>query len=808
MITLKIENVRLIFITLGLLISFAIVANVPAIEGVVKGKVYDARSKKPVEYATVAIYNADNNRVITGTVSDNKGFFKIKGLKKGNFYVVVSFLGYENKRYDNIAIGDGRTSIDLGTIALGDASQTLDQIEVVAERQAVEFHIDKKVVSVGKQLTSASLSAVEVLENVPSVRVDIEGNVSLRGSTGFTVLIDGKPTVLEPSDVLRQTPASTIQNIEIITNPSAKYRPDGTGGIINIITKKNKTQGVQGLINAKAGTFGMYGGDFLLNWRKKKVNFNLGADYNDRPFPGETYSRRETTQNGDMTIIEASGDRNRGYYGGGVRGGFEWDISEHDLISFNVRVGRFNMHSESELNYLTTTIPATDKQAELSNNESKRSGIYYSLTANYSHQFQEKGHELSAQMNYRGHDGDEYAENTLSQNGIINSGTRTTEVGPSARLDLRIDYTKPVGENNVFEAGFQGRIRTGDDETKRFIWSKPDNDFIEEVQNRNTSEMERNIHALYSVYKGKINDFGYQLGLRGEYTYRHISSVAAMQTYTINRWDYFPTLHLSYQLPEKNQLMASYSRRIDRPRGWYLEPFETWTDMFNVRSGNPDLDPEYIDALEVGYLKQWQKTQLSFETYYRVTHGKVERIQKVYDEGILLHTFDNVGTDYALGLEAMFSVPLAKWWNVNLMGNLYDYRIESNYDQVADRSSFNWSTRMNNSFVLKKNIKLQIDGNYNSPTVTAQGETEGNYYMNAAIRMDFMDRKLSAVVQLRDVLGTSQRVSITRDPSFYNYQKHTRKAPMLSFTLSYRLNNFVQKRRKANGDSGGMDDEF
>jgi outer membrane cobalamin receptor len=695
---------------------------------------------------------------------------------------------------------------------MGSSNQSLEEVEVVAQRQSVEFHIDKKVVSVGKQMTSASLSAVEVLENVPSVRVDIEGNVSLRGSTGFTVLIDGKPTVLEPSDVLRQTPASTIENIEIITNPSAKYQPDGTGGIINIITKKNRAQGVQGLINAKAGTYGMYGGDFLLNWRKNKVNFNLGADYNDRPFPGDSYLRRETSKDGSSTIIEADGENERGYYGGGARGGIDWDITERDFFSISGRVGKFNMAGESELDYFERYLPKDSVAEYFSTNESKRSGTYFSLTTNYTHKFPQKGHELAAQLNYRGHDGDEFSENYRYQNGSITDGTRTTEVGPNNRWELRLDYTKPVGENDMFEAGFQGRTSLGDDETKLYHWDTDLGEFVEEINNRNTTSMDRNIYALYSVYKGKVNDFGYQVGLRGEYTDRKISSSGANQTYTIDRWDYFPTLHLSYQLPSDNQIMASYSRRIDRPRGWYLEPFVTWEDQYNVRSGNPELSPEYIDAIDLGYLKQWDKTQLSIEAYYRVTHDKIQGIEMPYEGSteVFLRTYDNIGTDYSLGVEAMLNLPVTKWWEMNLMGNLYDYRIETNYNnKTEERTSFNWGSRINNSFNLKKNIKLQIDGNYDSPTITAQGENKESYYVNAAVRMDFLDRRLSAVVQARDVFATAQQISITEGPGFYNYQKQTRKAPMVSFTLSYRLNNFVQKRGRNNGENGGgMEDEF
>jgi outer membrane receptor protein involved in Fe transport len=521
------------------------------------------------------------------------------------------------------------------------------------------------------------------------------------------------------------------------------------------------------------------------------------------------YSRRESTSDDVTSIIEANGDNERRFYGGGVRGGIDWDISKRDNFGFSFRVGQFNMGGDSELDYIDTKIPGAVEEY-FSYNESDRSGTYFSLTSNYTHKFAQKGHELAAQLNYRGYDGDEFSENFRSQNAIITDGTRTTEVGPNKRWELRLDYALPVGESDKFEAGFQGRAGIGDDETKLFNWDVDENDFVEDEQNRNTTSMDRNIYALYSVYKGQLSDFGYQLGLRGEYTDREISSSGVNETYVIDRVDFFPTLHLSYQLPSDNQVMASYSRRIDRPRGWYLEPFVTVVDQYNVRSGNPDLEPEYIDAFELGYLKKWEKIQLSLEGYYRITHDKIDRIRTPYEGNteVFLSTYDNIGSDYSLGIEAMLNVPVAKWWEMNLMGNLYDYRIESNYDGIADRTSFNWSSRINNSFVLKKNIKLQIDGNYDSPSATAQGETKESYYMNAAVRMDFMDRKLSAVVQARDVFGTAQRIEISEGPNFYEYQKRTRNAPMVSFTLSYRLNNFIQKRGKnGNGDSG-MGEDF
>ena len=785
--------------------------NSPEKEGVVKGKIYDGKSKKPIEYATVAIYKKEDDSVVTGTITDEDGQFKVKGLDPGSFYIVVSFLGYENKRYDDVFVESGRDVIDLGSIELGASSTAIDEIEVVSERQSVEYKIDKKVVSVGKQMTSASLSAVEVLENVPSIRVDIEGNVSLRGSTGFTVLIDGKPTVMDPSDVLRQIPASTIENIEIITNPSAKYQPDGTGGIINIVTKKNRLQGVQGLFNLKGGSFGMYGGDFLLNYRKNNFNFNLGADYNYRPFPGSSYSERRTTNNDTTTIIRANGDSDREFRMVGIRGGFDWDITEKDVFTLGVRIGDFSMENNSLLDYRTIKLAdgyESDEIQELSLNNGQRGGNWYSFTTNYTHTFEEKGHELSAQLNYRYRDGDDNSENILKDGANnITDGTKTTEYGPSGRWELRLDYTKPIGEDKRFEAGFQGRKSVSQDETELYIWE--DGGFVEQTDKGNTTDYDRNIMALYSTFNGKYGNFGYQLGLRGEYTFRDITTQRDNQTYEIDRLDYFPTVHLSYQLPSENQVMGSYSRRIDRPRGWYLEPFITWEDMFNVRMGNPDLLPEYIDAFEMGYLKSWDKSQLSVEGYYRIKHNKVERIQSVYEEGILLTTFSNVGTDYSLGAEAMFNTPLFKWWEINLMGDLYNYRIDGVINDVPfERTSFNWSSRISNTFKLRKNMQLQLDGNYNSATVTSQGRTEDFYMINAAYRLDMFDRKVSAVLQIRDVFNTGNRISITEDPDFYNYSKRTRNAPMYSFTLSYRLNNFMQKRGKRADNGGGMDEEF
>jgi outer membrane receptor protein involved in Fe transport len=799
------------FLSLLIAVAYANKPEAPIGEkGIVKGRIYDQSSQEPIEYATVALYNAQDSSVVTGTVSDANGHFKLADISDGEFYAVVSFIGYSSQSYDNIFVKSGRKVFDIGNILLEPASETIGEVEVTAQRRAIDYRIDKKVITVGKQMTVASLSAVEVLENVPSVRVDLEGNVSLRGSTGFTVLVDGKPSILDPSDALRQIPASTIDNIEIITNPSVKYRPDGTAGIINVITKKNRTSGTQGLFNANVGSYGQMGGDFLINWRQNKTNFFVGADYNKRAFPGSELTERTTFRNDSAFFLRSEGEAERSYSSSGFRAGFDWDATDMDALSLGVRYGDRNYESNTQLNYLEWSVPGTGITSYQSFDDSKRGGDYLSLTGTYKHQFERKDQELMAQVDYSYRNGDDTSLNQLlTPEGSISDGKLSTEKGPSHRTEFRLDYTHPFSEAQKLETGFQGRLSDSQDQTALFQYNAESGDYELQADFSNNTKYIRNIYSLYGLYAATRGNFGYQFGLRGEYTYRDITTLKANETFNINRMDYFPTLHLSYEITDDHQVMGSYTRRIDRSRGHYLEPFLTWQDAYNVRKGNPDLLPEYIDSYELAYINEIHKVQLSLEGYYRVTHNKVERIRSAYTESVFLHTYDNVGKDYSLGSELMLSAVPVKWWEMDLMGNLYHYKVEGQlYGDDFSRTSLNWSSRFNNTFKLHKNVQFQVNSSYNSATVTAQGKFEGYYTINTALRADFLKRTLSAVLQARDVFQTAKHEGTSSGPDFYYFNSHTRKSPFVSLTLSYRLNNYKPARRSPrNGNDGGMGEE-
>ncbi len=392
-------------------------------------------------------------------------------------------------------------------------------------------------------------------------------------------------------------------------------------------------------------------------------------------------------------------------------------------------------------------------------------------------------------------------------------GKKNVENGPSESIRFNIDYTLPVGLLDKFEAGTQ--IRTGKSQDVTELWlydtATGNIEFLDEYSH--FIEYHRNIYAAYALYAGFAGKFGYQLGLRTEYTDRKIEMIEEDE-FTINRWDYFPTVHFSYNLPADQQIMASYSRRIDRPRGWWLEPFITWVDAYNVRQGNPDLKPEYIDSYDAGYLKKFGENFLSLEAYYRVTHNKVERITSVFQENVRMNRPENIGQDFSLGIEAMLNIGVFKWWDMELSGNFFNYKLKGELSYEVDdeiivdpvnRTSTNWNSRFNNTFQIWKNGVFQLNSSYNSASVTAQGNSSGYYTLDAAFRVSFLNRSLTANLQGRDLLGTALRENTSEGPGFYSHYKYDPKSPVLALTISYRFNNF--KTNKRSGQNGGGDTE-
>jgi Outer membrane protein beta-barrel family/TonB-dependent Receptor Plug Domain len=782
--------------------------------GLITGIIVDASDNTTMEFCSVAIFNALDSTLITGGITGADGSFTLKNIPFGRYYLMANFMGYEKISVPDLLISKENNMIDIGTISLVLDSHNIDEVEIVADQAHVEYRLDRKIINVSQDLNASSGSAADVLQNTPSVSVDIDGNVSLRGSGNFTVLIDGKPTALSGSDALQQIPASAIRNIEIITNPSAKFDPDGMAGIINIISKKNALLGLSGIFNASVGTGDKYKGDFLLSYRTNKLNIYGGGSYSDETFGGGIYSLREfykTDENNSFVLT--NGDRSSNRYGKEIKGGLDIYLNEYNTLSFSGSKGNHRYGSGGIQNLRNYDSFLLYDDYSVNDNYGTHGGDYYELNLSYTKLFNSADHKLEflAYMeNHAGLDDDKQIEYAADMNYVINDliapiSIRTNEIGDDYEYRFQADYTRPIGTEGKLEAGYQTRI---DDSGESYLFEDYNPELDEWINNPiYTSGIDffRNIQAVYSTFGNKLGLFQYQLGLRAEYTNRIVKTLKNNDEFVIDRIDLFPTLHLSRSFRNNNQLMFSYSKRIDRPRGWYLEPYETFMNANAIRKGNADLQPEYMHSLDLSFQKTYGKSFVALESYYKKTNNKIERIQSVYDadNNISLMTYDNINSDNSLGFELMLNYNQLKWLELNASTTLYRYWMEGAINGIdISRKSNNWDMRLNATFNLSSKTRMQIMNYFTGPSVTAQGESDAMFYTNIAIRQDFLDRKLSATLQLRDVWGSMKYSYSSYGQGFSNQTEITREPQVIMLSLSYKLNNYKQERSE-NYQEGG-----
>lgn len=786
----------------------------PQVSGQIIGKVIDAQTAEPLEYTNVALYSLRDSALVTGTITSKNGEFSLENVKAGRFYALINFVGYRNKIVENISINPKNVHVDLGKISLEMKAEVLGAFEVTSEKEGIEFKMDKKVVNVDKFYTATSGTTVDILENVPSISVDAERNVTLRGSSGFTVLVDGRPTVMDAADVLEQYPASAIESIEIITNPSAKYDPEGTAGIINIITKKQKQLGVSGIANLNIGMYDNYGGDILVQVKNKKASWYVGMDLNKRGRIG-TLERYNATSNSDtINVVGGEGDYKGYRTSGTARAGIDIKLNNKNYWLIEASAQMSDRKRSNELDYIEATNGVVQDNYN-SLNESSRVGTNWNLNSDYTHKFKGEDKKFTWQVSWSRSEGDEYNLNELFDldDDQLRTGQRTTEVGPNLKGQTRVNFENKINDSLRYEIGYQGTYDASMDEFGTSFYDSLSGSYQDDMAANRSSEFFRFIHAGYGILAGSKGKFGYQFGLRTEFTNRNVKIIGDPIEYPINRVDLFPTVHFSYEFPKKHQFMASYSRRIQRPRPWYLEPYITARDQWNYRTGNPNLAPEYIDAAEIGYQKRINKVFISTEVYYRYTTDKVERIQQAYPEkgpGVVLEVPENIGFDQALGIEFMVKTPLNSWWDVSLMGNFYDYRVQGSYTDVLndrtysfDNSSTNYTLRLNQSFNVKSLFKVQFNSRYNSPTVSAQGRRAAFLDFSGAIRTELLEKKLAFNLQIRNMFGTAIYESINVGPNFENRGTNVPAGPVVTFTATYKLNNYKARKKS---DGSGLDE--
>ncbi len=776
--------------------TFASEINNNSIKGSIKGFVYDWQTNQPLEYATVSIKIKNEGTIVDGTITDRSGFFKLKNINAGLYEVKITFIGYETIHIDSIKISSKSQNLDIGKVKLKPKAELLEEVVVSSDRNTVTYKIDKKIIHVGRQYTSTAGTAIDILENYPSFSVDIDGIVRMRGSTSFTVLVDNRPSILEPSEILNQIPSNNIECIEIITNPSAKFDSEGSAGVINIITKKNRLEGINGMFSLNGGMFNTYGGDMLINFKKEKLNYFIGTNLNRRGIDGKLIANYRSTRNDTILFLERNGEYERRKGSQSIRGGMDYNFNNRNKISLQANYGKWVSYGKTFLDYYEFTQPESPETIYNSFDEPDRYGNYYNVDISYTHNFLKKGHRITSMLYFSNDDLVDEIKNELTDEfDEITSGQISKEYGPTEKYTFKLDYTLPIASNHKFESGYHADIQKYNKVSELFEINEVTEAYQSIPEYYNKVKFNKLINSAYLIFSSEVKKLGYQFGIRMEHTNREID-VNNSEDYPIDRFDFFPTIHLTYKINDKNEIMVSYTRRIRRPRDWQLEPFYTWTDAYNIRTGNPLLKPQYIDSYELNYLNKSEKNTFSASAYYKKTHDQIERFRSVFDENIYLSSYENIREGNSLGLEFMVSLGFIKWWDIDLSSNLYRYWIKGElFGEDIKKSSFNLNARLNNTFKIKKSTRIQLSGMYNSPSASVQGDNQGYIMINGAIRQN-ITKDFSATLNCTGIFGLLKRERTYESADFYLYNYTEPYTPIFNLSLSYKFNNYKYDRKK------------
>ncbi|MGB1248828.1 MAG: outer membrane beta-barrel protein, partial [Chitinophagales bacterium] len=555
----------------------------------VSGKIMDGDSNTPMEYCTVSLYNSNENSLVSGNVTNMKGEFLISGdIPAGEYYIEVNFIGFSPVKSAIFALNKANLTKDMGTIVLTADAELVNEIEVTAIRSSVKYELDKKVINVDKQIAASNGNAVDVLTSVPSVQVDIDGNVKLRGNSGFQVLINGRPSILSGSDALQQIPASQIKNIEIITNPSAKYDAEGTAGIINIILKDENKGGFSGVVNARAGLWQNYGGDITMNYDTKKWTYTLAGDFSNRNMPSNMVEKRNTFNDTTNFFVHSDGEKAWRFQNYGIKGGVEFRPNEKNTIIVQGQWRNWYMYVDDDLDIISTDKIIDSTEFYKNINDTKRGGPSYRATIDYTVAM-DNNSNLAFHGAFNRNFFDEEVLNFRLDNDIHTGGTQSTENGGGYRARFNIDYDITIGESAKFELGAVQQIRYNSEDIKSYTYDAATDSYINQAEFNRTVDTKRHMRAFYGTHSNQWNKISYQIGVRAENTFREIEIEAYDTKIDVKRLDLFPSAHVSYNINESNQLMASYAKRITRPRPWYLQPTQIFINPNTIFEGTPDI---------------------------------------------------------------------------------------------------------------------------------------------------------------------------------------------------------------------------
>lgn len=760
--------------------------------GTISGTVVDKATSRPMEFVNVVLRNKADSAIVAGTETDPKGKFGFIDIPPGEYFIRISFIGYSERRTSARKIDARNLNWNLGTVALTESSVNLDEVVVTGQKAFFNNTVDRKVYNIGQDIMSKSGSTSELLQSIPSVEVDIDGNVSLRGSSGVLILVNGKTSPLmakSSATVLQQMPASSIERIEIITNPSAKYKPDGASGIINIVLKKNIGMGSNGSFSANVGNDSRANGNVRFNFNPDA--FTLFGSYSLRA------DNRNRINTDARTQIAAASTLS--YYK-------EEQYSYANPLSHNISLGaEYTIDPANSMglsgNYFHNGFIRTEKSTKTVQNalavvtdtygRNRWDDEYedeYGLKFFAEHKFEKKDHRV--RLEFSNSKAPEVEDNHYTDlywlppapNQYDNTLIRQTE----GQNELTIDYSDPLSEESTLEAGYAGELNSRDMDFYGEFFDQNRKVFVKDVAASNRFLFDETIHALYATYEQSFGSFGMMAGLRAEQSSVKSNLVTLDSSISNSYFSLFPTVHFSYKLNEAAEVQLSYSRRTHRPEGDDLNPFPEYRDPRNISSGNPKLLPEYVHSVELGCKFETDQFSLFPALYYRYTYDRFTSITTPLNDSTLLTTRTNLASDQSLGVEVILSGNVGDVLTSHASANVFFNQIDaSNLGYSGNKSTTSWSGALTLNLNATKSSMVQMNASYNSRRLTAQGENLPSYVVNLGLRQELMDGKLAMVLTVADLLRTLKRTSELTTPVLHQQVINSRDSRVVYFGFTY-----------------------
>jgi outer membrane receptor protein involved in Fe transport len=795
---------------LSLFIVFCVVTiaqKAPINEYKIKGVVIDNKNV-PVPFANILLYNSPDSVSVRGTTSDEEGKFEILA-KSGSYYLKISFLSYRTQTIPNVKITNN--GIVLGKIILTENSQLINEVVVSGQKSQFQLNLDKKVFNVGSDITSLGGSAADILNNVPSVAVEMDGTVTLRGSENVRILVDGKPSGLvglRSTDALRQLQGDIIEKVEVITNPSARYDATGEVGIINIVLKKNKNKGLNGVFTANSGYPAYFGGSYSINYRKNNLNFfsNYGVSYRADPGKGSTYQKYSGADTSFIFNEKSTGFRKG--LSNNFTFGLDYYFSEKSILTGSFLYENSKETNNTKINYTDYAPDNTPIQSTKREEYQKASENNFEAALSYRKKFERKDHEFTVDFKWMQTTEPNHSDiKQYNSKGINDVNERSGTSEDEYNYLLQADYIHPFLNDAKLETGIKSNLRIVNS-NYFFERQNASGNWISLPAYVNNLDYNETIHAAYLMANQEFNRISVQAGIRGEFSDITTELIKTNEKNHRTYLDLFPSANLSYKLDSSNTLQISYSRRINRPDFRSLMPFEGFGDSRILEQGNPDLNPEYTDSYETGYFLDLEKLNFLSTVYYRHRTGVIEEFSSVDSVGITHIVPINIAIQNAYGLEFNLTYEPDRNVRFNSNFNFYKAKTEGNFNQKDFTSeTYSWTNRSSLAIRLLGNY-VQTTLNYRAPRITPQGKDLSYFYVDFGISREVFKGNGTLALNVRDLFNSRIRKSIIDSEGLYSKSENQFHPRQILLSLIFRLNREANDREEEEFQENGEDPEI